>query len=264
MNTVLFFEKDIKANGEIEVHSDRAKHMFELQEAQCGKHYRVAQVGGKLGKASVIESSPTLVRLRIEELIEEPRPPCLDLVVGISRPQTIKKILEVVGAFGVRHLFLVRSKESQKSYLSSKTLQEDNIFHHLRLGLEQAGSSYLPEVSIHSKLRPFVEDELIRNRDTSTRCFIADPSASSSILQHISAQQFSRDQSLMLAIGPEGGWHDFEVELFSEIGFAQTSLGARILRVEHALCYLLGQIEIARKLSGDLATEQSVSFSGAT
>jgi RsmE family RNA methyltransferase len=253
MNTVLFFEEELQANGEFEVRDDRARHMVEHQSAECGKQFRVAQVGGKLGLASVIACSPSLVRLRLDELREEPRPPIIDLIVGVSRPQTIKKILEVVGALGVRRLFFVSSKESQKSYLSSKTLREENIFHHLRLGLEQAGSSYLPEVSIHPRLAPFLDDTLPKYCSNSTRSFIAEPKSKVNLVNNLDVKAFTFEQPIMLAVGPEGGWHDFEVEMFSSMGFVPTSLGVRILRVEHALCYLLGQIDVARALSRNTA-----------
>ena len=38
----------------------------------------------------------------------------------------------------------------------------------------------------------------------------------------------------MLAIGPEGGWADDELELFKQSGWASASLGSTILRAETA------------------------------
>ena len=50
------------------------------------------------------------------------------------------------------------------------------------------------------------------------------------------------DEPLTLAIGPEGGWTPYEVEMLCARGFACHSLGARILRVETALPTLVGRL----------------------
>jgi 16S rRNA (uracil1498-N3)-methyltransferase len=39
---------------------------------------------------------------------------------------------------------------------------------------------------------------------------------------------------IVLAIGPEGGWADDELELFRQTGWASASLGSTILRAETA------------------------------
>jgi RsmE family RNA methyltransferase len=49
---------------------------------------------------------------------------------------------------------------------------------------------------------------------------------------------------ITLAIGPEGGWIEREVETFAARGFAVVSLGAPILRTEVALAAALGQLAL--------------------
>ena len=49
-------------------------------------------------------------------------------------------------------------------------------------------------------------------------------------------------QTLLLAIGPEGGWTDDEVSLLEEKGFARYSLGPRILRTDTATIALLARL----------------------
>ena len=43
-----------------------------------------------------------------------------------------------------------------------------------------------------------------------------------------------KGQRILLAIGPEGGWNDFELELMNEKGFQSFSMGERILKTETA------------------------------
>jgi len=49
-------------------------------------------------------------------------------------------------------------------------------------------------------------------------------------------------EPVVLAIGPEGGFIDREVETFRDIGFTEVSLGPRVLRVETAVAFLVGRL----------------------
>ena len=59
-----------------------------------------------------------------------------------------------------------------------------------------------------------------------------------------SSLPFRRDR------GPESGWNQHETEQFVNLGFTCFKMGERILRVEIAATYLLGQIEMLRRFSG--------------
>ena len=50
----------------------------------------------------------------------------------------------------------------------------------------------------------------------------------------------------MAAVGPEGGWVPFELNLMQSLGFNPFTLGRWTLRVEHAVTAALSQIELMR------------------
>ena len=52
----------------------------------------------------------------------------------------------------------------------------------------------------------------------------------------------------VVAIGPEGGWIDRELETFVERGFKPVSIGTPILRVEAAVAAALGQLELLHRM----------------
>ena len=63
--------------------------------------------------------------------------------------------------------------------------------------------------------------------------------------------------NLAIAIGPEGGWTDAEFTAGLDSGFAETALGANILRTETAVCaalaaaqYAFGAFQQSDKLEG--------------
>ena len=49
-------------------------------------------------------------------------------------------------------------------------------------------------------------------------------------------------EPVTLAIGPEGGFIEYELDLLVAHGFEPVTLGPRPLRVEHAVPALLGRI----------------------
>jgi RsmE family RNA methyltransferase len=55
--------------------------------------------------------------------------------------------------------------------------------------------------------------------------------------------------AVVVAIGPEGGWVPFEVQLLQARGFAPFGLGPRILRVDVAVPFVLGQVELRRRMA---------------
>ncbi len=54
-----------------------------------------------------------------------------------------------------------------------------------------------------------------------------------------------QNDQLLLAIGPEGGWNEFELELLKQQNFQTVSAGSRILRTDVACIALL---TLAREL----------------
>ena len=52
----------------------------------------------------------------------------------------------------------------------------------------------------------------------------------------------------MVAIGPERGWSEGEVSVFAEQGFVVVGLGERVLRVEIAVTFLVGQLDALSQL----------------
>ena len=110
-------------------------------------------------------------------------------------------------------------------------------------GLQQAGDTRLPQVSIHRQFRILVEDELGPPADDERR-IVADPGGEASLLTMAGE---AGPRRVLLAIGPEGGWNAFELELLARHGFASVGLGPRTLRTDTACVALLAILQEARR-----------------
>lgn len=102
------------------------------------------------------------------------------------------------------------------------------------LGLEQARDSVLPEVIIEKRFKPFVEDRL-PHMAAGTLGLVGHPG-------DLPACPRAVTQPVTLAIGPEGGWIPYEVDLLRQSGLQPVQLGERILRVETAVTALLARL----------------------
>ena len=54
----------------------------------------------------------------------------------------------------------------------------------------------------------------------------------------------------LLAIGPEGGWNDFELDLLEAHGFHRIGMGARTLRTDTACLALMALVHDAMPKQG--------------
>jgi RsmE family RNA methyltransferase len=101
----------------------------------------------------------------------------------------------------------------------------------------------MPEVQVHPRLMEFFDARHTSSATQSGARLCAHARGGGfSVVPIEAAWQTAIGPPVVLAIGPEGGWIDRELETFAERGFALVSLGDAVLRVEAALAAALGQI----------------------
>ena len=167
-------------------------------------------------------------------------------ILALPRPIMLKRVLAQAAALGVGRIFLINANRVEKSFFSATMVKQSDFKEHLIHGLEQGMDTRLPEISIHERFRPFSEDLLpVIINDYPVR-LIAHPEGNRYLFD---AAPRPADQRALLAIGPEGGWVDFEVEKFKAQGLILFSMGPRILRVDSAVPALLSQIDLLRRMT---------------
>lgn len=235
MNLVLFSHSDFIDDTLISIRdARRLQHINEVHQITTGDFLKVGMLNGKIGKGEVVHCSSDEIRLRIA-LTQLP-PPALaaTLILALPRPKMLKRTLQTLATLGVKKIYLINSYRVEKSYWQTPLLSEAAINEHLLLGLEQGCDTLMPEVHLVKRFKPFVEDEL-PSIAGSTRALVAHPYTSQACPAQI-------DYPITLAIGPEGGFIPFEINLLETCGFLSVNLGERIMRVETVVPYLLGRL----------------------
>jgi len=237
MNLLLLREADFRDDGTVRLTGRRLVHAREVLHAAAGDVLRVGRLGGLLGTGEVLHLDDAELILRPVLTASPPPRVGADLLLAIPRPKALRKILPAAASLGVDRIVLVNAARVEKSYFDSGVLLPESVEELLVLGLEQARDTRLPEVLIRDRFRPFVEDELDALWPGTSR-LVAHPG--------VPAPAPATLERVVLAIGPDGGWVPFELELLRAHGFIAFGLGPRTLRVEVALPYALGAIAAGR------------------
>lgn len=234
MNVILLEPGDYLDADRALIRDHRARHIREFLGDEPGRTLKIGLVDGLLGSADIVRSDAAGIELRVRLEREPPPKLPLTVVLALPRPKMLKRIFRSVAEFGVRELILVNSYKVEKSYWQSPALEPAAIRQFFLDGLQQSGDTVLPTIRCERRFKPFVEDylpgvigdsvALLAHPGTDVACPVA----------------LNRDCTL--AIGPEGGFTQYEVDLLRHAGMAAVHLGPRILRVENAIPALVSRL----------------------
>ncbi|MDP6968914.1 MAG: 16S rRNA (uracil(1498)-N(3))-methyltransferase [Gammaproteobacteria bacterium] len=228
MNIILFHDQDIGADQLLTISDQRRQdHLHKVLKVQVGDQLRVGRINGQTGMGEVVYHDQDTTRLRVELSQAGPRALPLSLLLAIPRPKMLRRILQTCATFGVKEIKLINSAKVEKSFWQTPFLQPEQVYNQLLLGMEQGGITHLPKLTQAKLFKPFVEDQLL-HWAANTQRLVAHPREAQSCPP-------ASLQPTCLAIGPEGGFTDYEVDKLQAQGFTSVSLGARILRVETAI-----------------------------
>ena len=247
MNLLLFEQQELNGNSRLQLKGNdrRAQHIRNILDLHVGDTVRVGEVNGNQGEGIILRIDDHGVEMEID-LVESPRHDRnITLVLALPRPIMLQRILKQATVMGVRTFHLIRSEKVQKSYFQSNILKQESIRNILLQGLEQAMDTHLPEVHVHKRFKPFVED--VVPKMASGSFLLAHPEADLTLPEIYNKGSLCNE--LVLAIGPEGRWNDFEVQLFMDQGFFGFSVGSRILHVDTAVLVLLSQVMLLHEMS---------------
>jgi RsmE family RNA methyltransferase len=234
MNLLLLTPQDCPQPNIAHLTGRRLQHVLAVHQAQIGQKLRVGMINGLMGEAEIIHLDKESLQLQFQLTQAPPAKLPLTLLLALPRPKMLKRILQTVATMGVERLVLMNSYRVEKSFWDSPFLQPQAIEDELILGLEQGKDTVLPQVILEKRFKPFVEDRLPALSANSLR-LVAHP---------IAEQHCPRDvqQAVTLAIGCEGGFIPYEVDLLAQQGFVPVELGERILRVETAVTALIARL----------------------
>ncbi|RKX19840.1 MAG: hypothetical protein DRP35_07040 [Candidatus Zixiibacteriota bacterium] len=243
MNLLILNENDQLSDNQFIITDHRANHILNILKLSVGSQLNLGLIDKFTGIGIIEKIDNKKITITIKESHEKIKAlQSINIICALPRPQTIKKILFIAGMTAIRNIFFIRANRVEKSFFQSPLLDKKEYMKYLIEGMSQGKQIFLPNVSFHTKFKPFFEDYLPDNFDKNNNNYrlLPDMEASSTI----NSVYKKSDSNILLAIGPEGGWVPFEIEMMKSLGFKKFKLSDYTLRVEHALMASISQLEL--------------------
>jgi len=235
MNLILFEKSEITQLLLIE--DPRAKHILEILRRKEGDDFDIGIIDGPKGKALLKEISPAGLVLTFQWGEEDPPLDPISLIVGLSRPQTNRKILQEAAAIGVQRMLFVQTEKAETSYASSRLWTSGEYKRHVIAGVGQGFSTRVPSVDYGMSL-----DEALHEVSRLAAKYALDNYEYTLPLGEI---QPAYGDEIALAIGSERGWTTKERDLLRDSGLLLVGMGPRVLRTETAVIAALALVKSA-------------------
>jgi RsmE family RNA methyltransferase len=256
VNLVILEPGEVSDAGEVSLSGARGRHLLNVLGAAPGQRVRIGVLDGPCGVGTVQSVADGMVALRCAfDATVPPRPP-VDLLLALPRPKVIRRLWAQLAALGVGQIILTNAERVKRNYFDTHVLTPECYRPLLVEGLQQARDTWLPRVSIHRQFKVLVEDELdglfphdlrgpLGLRGLRLRADPAAPSAVGTLVRK------SSEERILLAVGPEGGWNEFETALLEAHGFQSAGMGRRTLRTDTACVALLALVHEAMAVSSE-------------
>lgn len=238
MNIVLFEPDEI--DQRLPLADDRAQHILKVLRREIGDPFDAGIIDGPRGKGTLVREHADGLEIEFAWGDEEPPLTPIDLIVGLSRPQTNRKILQEATALGVRSMRFVMTERGETSYAKSRLWSTGEWRRHLVAGAAQAFTTRLPAVEFGDDL-----DESIAQSPKDALRIVLDNYESPHPLSDYLNTPDEVAREILLCVGSERGWTAAERDLFRRSGLLFAHLGTRPLRTETAI---IAAIAIASSL----------------
>jgi 16S rRNA (uracil1498-N3)-methyltransferase len=234
MNLLLLHEDDFENPERVVVRGRRFEHICKVLKSAPDDRLRVGVLGGGCGHGTLVSLTSEAASLNV--MLDEAPPLAsrIELVIGLPRPKSLLRIINHATQLGIKRIDFTHSYRVEKSYWHCDQLNPKKIRAAWIKGLEQAADTIPPEIVFHRRLKPFVEDELPALTENKSK-----------IVAHPYSKHENRKtpgEKIVLALGPEGGFIDYEIGMLTQLGFEAQKFGEHILALENALPFIVGTL----------------------
>ena len=219
------------------VEGETAHHLGHVLRAKPGQLYELSD-GAKVWLARI----DRVARDRVEFSLLEEVPayqPVIDvtLLLAIVKFDAFEWAIEKATELGVSTIVPLAAARSERALLSAAAKRKERWTKMLVEASQQSRRLRVPA------LRPLLRSEqAFQAEQSKLRIMLSEQADAPPLRQALAGESPS---TVALAIGPEGGWTDIELNAAKSAGFRHTSLGPLILRTETAVVAALASINYA-------------------
>ncbi|HEV7552772.1 MAG TPA: RsmE family RNA methyltransferase [Candidatus Angelobacter sp.] len=200
-----------------------ANHLFRVLRVKVGQTFEVA-ADGVPRFATVISASHEQVEFHLGAVIESEALPQITVYLSIFKFDRLEWALEKLTELGVTGISPMIAQRTEKHLAKAASARVERWRKIAREASQQSRRIAPPQIAEPTALKQAIAEI------QGCRIVLAETE------EHISLKAALSEchPPLALAFGPEGGWSETELELFTASGWKAASLGNTILRAETA------------------------------
>ncbi|HEY1463860.1 MAG TPA: RsmE family RNA methyltransferase [Terriglobales bacterium] len=215
-----------------EVHDNRAilvgahaGHLTRVLRAHVGQEFDIV-ANGVLRRGKISDLQENRVEFDLGDEIPAVNLPSFTIALSIFKFDRMEWAIEKCTEIGVSRIVPLIAHRTEAHLASAAEKRTERWKRIARQAAEQSRRVSPPEIDQPKKLKDIVHHN-------STLRILLDETESSVALKSV-LQDYPSGEEVTLAIGPEGGWTQKELDQFHEAGWISASLGSTILRAETA------------------------------
>jgi len=202
-----------------------AVHLARVLRARIGQEFDIS-AGNRVRRGRITRIDPERVEFELGEDVPSPSPPRIRLALAIFKFDRMEWAIEKSTELGVAGIIPVIAQHTNAHLRSAASKRVERWRRMVQQAAEQSRQIQPPEIRAPIEL----EDATALPGDR--RILLSEGEKEIPLIEAVEADSIASD--VVLAIGPEGGWTDREVELFRAAGWLTASLGNAVLRAETA------------------------------
>jgi len=236
MTCRLYLNQPLETGTSLTLPTDQAHYLRSVMRLNAGDE--VIVFNGQGGEflctvEQLTRENPALFIASYAELDRE-MPKRVHIVQAACRSEKIETVLQKATELGAASFTVVRSERSTLKLDGAKLKKRLLRWQSIAIeAAEQSGRTMVPEVHWTNTLKDSPALGL---------CFTLHPEPKASRWQEQKDAMFNADD-ITLAIGPEGGWSERDIDTLNTAGFNCLTFGPRIMRTETAAPALLAAIQ---------------------
>lgn len=203
---------------------DHADHLVRVLRARVGQEFDIA-TGAVVRRGRVVTVHEGRVEFELGEEVSAARIPRVTLLLAIFKFDRMEWAIEKCTELGASRIVPVIARRTDAHLASAAGKRIERWRRIVLQAAEQSRRTAVPEIADPVKLLAAV------NESAGVRIVLSE-SEEQTLLRDVLTPH--SEGEIVLAIGPEGGWAEDELQLFQKAGWISASLGPTILRAETA------------------------------
>ncbi len=203
---------------------EHAGHLIRVLRARVGEDFDIS-TGNSVRRGRITSITAVRVNFDLGEVIPISSLPDITLVLAIYKFDRMEWAIEKCTELGVSRIIPLISRRTDPHLASASQKRADRWQRIARQASEQSRRATPPEITVPMKLSE------VLNLPQPLRILLAESENQTRLGDLLPSENPS---GIALAIGPEGGWTNDELQSFQQARWISASLGSTILRAETA------------------------------